>query len=757
MSKHVIKIFTPKIILLAFILMIAVGCGALFSYYLLRNHQRAMRFQEALKQLDAGNTAFAKRLLNLSINEDPNNELAFVKMAELMVQEGRWNNAAILWRRATILNPLKADYRQAEIDALLRGRLYNSLLTVLEQDSKDTKLTPQQNSYLAYANYKLDRVLVAEDIYLKITDRETLLTPMARLLEVVLNIKKNSPEARLAQLAELAESKDPVVAFEALEHLARQFALDNQPERAEKAITRARELNPECGTPLLGQFYFFNNNFAAAIPIFQEILANGIDPATAVMLGEALASQNRLDDIHKLSDKYRVGNKTILQVGTYLDALQAFGRQDFEALRDNIKRVNGVYKTPVALMMSLHAAVYERDVNGIRQVVDSIRVTRGDTGLLEQAQNIVLPLIKAFFDEQNLIAAANLADLFRNPDKPDIFLTRVSLTGNFDKRLLQRRDVLTALQAFPDDPVVLRIAAALAMQNRQFDEAITHIERNLRNGNNAEPIRLQYILALQNTGQTDRAISQYQEVLKDNPDNRAMVYSYFAFCVSNNRKNELQALLTDTKQRPQPEQRYLVPYIEAELALLNNDIVSMVAALKKAIAEQPLSTDQREDVELIYRVAYLFALVDEIQPAIELYQRIADVYPMPIMIQLNLAELYASVGEYERALELAQAAWQANGSLLAVQECLGLRLVETKRYARAVQLLGLPVDSKKATPRALDAWRIATEALIKEAFSAKKYLDCLTLSQQLLRHFSSNQMALDHAAQCRAALGDAAP
>lgn len=757
MSKLHFKIFSPKIILLVLFLVIAAGSSALFAYYLVRGHQRSMRFQEALKQLDAGNIPFAKRLLNISINEDPNNELAFVKMAELMVKEGRWNNAAILWRRAAILNPLKAEYRQAEIDALLRGRLYNSLLTVLELEAKDTKLTPQQNCYLAYANYKLDRVLVAEEIFVSITDRETQLTPMARLLEVVLNIKKNSPETRLAELAELAESKDPVVAFEALEHLARQFTLDNQPERAENALTRARDLNPECGTPILGQFYFFNNNFAAAIPIFQEILANGMDPAIALMLGEALASQNRLDDIHKLSEQYRVGNKTILQVSTYLDALQAFGRQDFPALRDNIKRINGVYKTPVALMMSLHAAVYERDVNGIRQVVDSIRVTRGDNVLLEQAQGIVMPLIKTFFDEQNLIAAATLADLFRNPDKPDLFLTRVSLTGNFDKRLLQRRDVMSALQAFPDDPVVLRIAAALAMQNRQFGEAITHIERNLRNGNTTEPIRLQYILALQNTGQTDRAISQYQEVLKANPDNRAMAYSYFAFCVSNNRKNELQALLADTRQRPKPEQRYLAPYIEAELALLNNDIATMVATLKKAIVEQPLSADQREDVELIYRVAYLFALVDEIRPAIELYQRIADVYPMPIMIQLNLAELYASVGEYEKALELAQAAWQANGSLLAVQECLGLRLVETKRYARAIQLLGLPVDSKKASPRALDAWRAAMESLIRDAFTAKKYLDCLNLSQQLLRHFSDNQLALDHVAQCRAVLGDAAP
>ena len=757
MLKHHIKIFTPKIILLAFVLLLAAGSAAIFSYLLLLNHQRAMRFQEALKQLEAGNDLLAKRLLNISIKEDPNNELAFVKMAELMVKEGRWNNAAILWRRTVILNPLNVDYREAEIDALLRGRLYNALLNVLDLESKEKKLSPKHNCYLAYANYQLDRVLLAEEIFLGITDRDTLLSPLARLLEVVLNIKKNSPEERLRQLAKLAEADDPVAAFEALEHLARQFVLDGQVQRAENALTRARALNPECGTPLLGQFYFFSNNFDAAIPIFQEILKDGIDPTIAVMLGEALASQNRLDDIHTLSEQYRVGNKAILQAGAYLDALHAFCRQDFAALRDNIKRIDGVFKSPVALMMSLHTAVYERDIEGIRHVVDSIRVTRGDSDLLEQAQAIVLPLIKTFFDEQNLLAAANLADLFRNPDQPDLFLTRVSLTGNLDKRLLHRRDVQSALQAFPDDPVVLRIAAALAMQNRQFNEAITHIERNLRNGNTAEPIHLQYILALQNTGQTDRAISQYQNVLKNNPDNRAMAYSYFAFCVSNNRKTELQDLLADTQLRPQPEQRYLAPYIEAELALLNNDIATMVTKLKKAIVDQPLSTKKREDVELTYRVAYLLALVDEVQPAIELYQRIADVYPMPIMIQLNLAELYASIGNYEQALELAQAAWQTNGSLLAVQECLGLRLVENKRFARAVQLLGLPVDSKKATPRALDAWRNAMEELIKEAFAAKKYLDCLTLSQQLLRHFSSNQLALDLAAQCRTALGDAVP
>lgn len=757
MSKRNFNIFTPKALLLVLVLLIAAGSSTIFVYYLVRAHQRTMRFQKALKQLEAGNIPFAKRLLSISINEDPNNELAFVKMAELITKEGRWSNAAQLWRRAAILNPLKAEYRQAEIDALLHGRLYNELLTALEQEAKDTKLSPQQNTYQAYANYKLDRVLIAEEIFLSITDRETLLTPMARLLEVVLNIKKNSDAVRLRQLTELTESEDPVVAFEALDHLARQFMLDKQSEAAENTLIRARNLNPECGMPILGQFYFFNNNFDAAIPIFQEILDNGTDPVIAVMLGEALASQNRLDEIRKLSDQYRVGNKTILQVGIYLDALHAFGRQDFEALCDNVKRIKGVYKTPVALLMSLHAAVYERDVNGIRQVVDSIRATRNADVLLEQAQGIVTPLIKTFFDAQNFIAAANLADLFQNPNNPNLFLARVSLAGNFDQKLLRRRDIQAALQAFPDDPVVLRIAAELAMQNRQFDEALTHIERNLRNGNTTEPIRLQYILALQNTGQTDRAISQYQELLKDNPDNRAMTYNYFAFCVSNNRKNELQALLADTKQRPQPEQRYLAPYIEAELALLNNDVATMVAILKKAISEQALGTDKREDVELIYRVAYLLALMDETQPAIELYERIADVYPIPIMIQLNLAELYASIGEYEKALELAQAAWQSNGSLLAVQECLGLRLVETKHYARAVQLLGLPVDSKKGTPRALEAWRFAMEELIKDAFSAKKYLDCLNLGQQLLRHFSNNQVALDHIAQCRAALGDNVP
>ncbi|MGI5925267.1 MAG: tetratricopeptide repeat protein [Lentisphaeria bacterium] len=757
MSKRNFKIFTPKVLLFVLVLLIAAGSSTVFVYYLVRAHRRTMRFQEALTQLEAGNVLFAKRLLNICINEDPNNELAFVKMAELLTKEGRWNNAAQLWRRAAVLNPLKAEYRQAEIDALLRGRLYNNLLSTLEQEAKDTKLSPQQNTYLAYANYKLDRVLIAEEIFLSISDRETLLSPMARLLEVVLNIKKNSDAVRLRQLVELAESEDPVVAFEALEHLARQFTLDKQPEQAENALTRARDLNPECGTPILGQFYFFNNNFDAAIPIFQEILDNGTNPTIALMLGEALATQNRLNEIRKLSEKYRVGNKTILQLGTYLDALYAFGRQDFATLSDNIKRIKGVYKTPVALLMSLHAAVYERDVNGIREVVDSIRVTEGADALLEQAQNIVMPLIKASFDGQNFVAAANLADLFQNPNKPDLFLTQVSLTGNFDQGLLRRRDIEAALQAFPDDPVVLHIAAELAMQNRQFGEALTHIERNLRNGNATDSIRLQYILALHNNGQTDRAISQYQELLKDNHDDRAMVYNYFAFCVSNNRKNELQALLADTRQRPEAEQRYLAPYIEAELALLNNDIAGMVAILKKAISEQELGTDKREDVELIYRVAYLLALVDEILPAIELYERIADVYPMPIMVQLNLAELYAGAGEYEKALELAQAAWQSNGSLQATQECLGLRLVETRHYARAVQLLGLPVDSKKATPRALDAWRIAMEALIKDAFVAKKYLDCLNLGRQLLRHFSDNQVALDHVAQCQAALGDAAP
>lgn len=756
MPKPTIKLFTPKVILLSLVLLITACSLGLFAYYLLRNHQRTMRFQDALTQLDAGNTAFAKQLLSISINEDPNNELAFVKMAEIMAQEGHWNNASILWRRAAILNPLKAEYRQAEIQMMLRGRLYNKLASALELDSKSAKLSPLQNCYLAYANYQLDRQLLAETIFQAINDRDTLLSPMAKLLEVVLNPKKSSLEVQLLQLAELAKASDPVVAFEALELLARQFTLDGERARAEDALIRAQELNPECARPLLGEFYFFTGNLDAAIPILQEILQEGLNPAIALMLGEAYASQNRLDDIQELSKQYRSGNKGILQVGTYLDALLAFGRQDLNALQENISRISGVFKTPVALMMSLHAAAHARDLKGITQVIKDLRSSTHQE-LLPEAQAIIMPLIRTFFDEQNLGAAANLAELFRDPDQPDLFLTRVWLAGNFEKQILSRNEILGALQNFPDDPLLLRIAAAHAMQNRRFDEALGYIEHNLAKGNKELLVRQQHILALQNSGRIDDSIDHYRELLKEQPDNRSAVYGYFTLLVNNNRVDELQELLTERQQRPEAEERYLVPYIEAELALLDKDFDGMTAILKKAVEEQPLDEKRSEDVELIYRCAYLFALMDDSQRAIELYERIAERYPMPIMIQLNLAELYASIGKPDKALELAQAAWQSNGSLLATQECLGLRLVENKRFARAVQLLGLPVDSKKATPRALDAWRVAMEALIKDAFAAKKYLECITLSEQLLRHFSGNQLALDHLAQSRSALGDAAP
>ena len=337
-------------VLLALLALVTLGCLGVFGWFMFRSHRKVVRYNEAVRAMETGDSSLAKLLLLETIREDRNHEAAIVKLAELLEQEGDWQGAAQLWRRASGLNAFQTEYVARYQQALLRSGGYEQLLNALERQKQKSALTPEQTVIFAFVTLKSGKAAAAGELIDSVPGEKS---PLAVLVRFYLNREKLPRTELLRKLEELTSSEDPVVAFDVCETIARVRSTLGDTEGAEKFRRAAANANPRLGEPQLGDFYLQNGKFEQAAEVFHSMLKRGPDPVTAVKLGEALAAQNKLDQLKALSEQYRIGNKPMLQAGYYLDSLTAFLEKDPKRLAANLKLVDGAGRSPVARMIGL--------------------------------------------------------------------------------------------------------------------------------------------------------------------------------------------------------------------------------------------------------------------------------------------------------------------------------------------------------------------------------------------------------------------
>mgnify|MGYP000072527794 CR=1 FL=1 len=124
-------------VLLALLALVTLGCLGVFGWFMFRSHRKVVRYNEAVRAMETGDSSRAKLLLLETIREDRNHEAAIVKLAELLEQEGDWQGAAQLWRRASGLNAFQTEYVGRYQQALLRSGGYEQLLNALERQKQN--------------------------------------------------------------------------------------------------------------------------------------------------------------------------------------------------------------------------------------------------------------------------------------------------------------------------------------------------------------------------------------------------------------------------------------------------------------------------------------------------------------------------------------------------------------------------------------------------------------------------------------------
>ncbi|MPM67926.1 hypothetical protein SDC9_114851 [bioreactor metagenome] len=123
-----------------------------------------------------------------------------------------------------------------------------------------------------------------------------------------------------------------------------------------------------------------------------------------------------------------------------------------------------------------------------------------------------------------------------------------------------------------------------------------------------------------------------------------------------------------------------------------------------------------------------------------------------MLVELNLAELYAAAGDKSAALREARAAWLGYGTVPAVQGCYGPRLAEAGNDVDALKQLGPLVAAKYGDSRIFPAWVTVLEKLIAGSYQAGRYEECVGYCAQLRRAAPDNATARDYEARAQAAM-----
>ncbi len=724
-----------RTLVLSLAILVLLACLAAIVVTLVGNHRKTSRLQDAFALADSGtDDRMALALLRNCLKDDPHHEAAYVKLARVYERLGEWSKAAAAWQYASSLNAMRTDYVDARLLALFRAQSYEALASALDILQKRSPLPPKQAVLSGLAQVKTNRTDRARELLEALTGQEVLTSPEGQLLNLYVNARNIPRDELVSALTEITRAPEPAVAFDAMNALAG-IALGAQDfAEAEKWLLAASAILPESGQILLGNLYFMRQDFDRALPLYEQILKRDSNPDIATRLGEIHASRNDRAALLALQEKYQVGNKQFLLAGYYLEALIAFMDRDDAKLADVLKRLNNIYNTPVAMLMTLYSGLQQNQVAEVTKALSLIEANFPGSAIQERAVGMALPFIANLTANQRLAEAAQIATIIRDEKNPVLLLEQVILTDKLRRRVLSSSEVTAALTRFPEDRQILYVAAEFALGQRDFTAARDRALASMRLGNETMDMALIYLSALEGLGANAELAAAFAQFRAQSPDSLALANAYLIYCRRHASPNELEALQREMTARPEPGFQAIALYAQAELAWQRQDLPAMTAALTKAMAVKPVSVQDFAEVEHAYRAAFLLAAADAIEPAIQLYEKIADYFSQKPLLLINLSELYAARGETDKALAAALNARQLMPTWPPANECYGIRLLEAKEFSRAAETLSPLVNHPERSDRVLSHWAEAMAGLIRTQFTAGQFELCLASCESLAKH-----------------------
>ena len=730
MNRKIIALIVLGFILLACLL----ACG----YFGVKAVRRTRLRHAAMTAYEKKEYVLAERLLRLYTRQDPNAEAEFVALANIYHEFGNAGMEAQMWQTASSLNPLKPEYRENMLTSATQAASYPLLHNILGRQAKMNEPLADRDLYLyVISSYRSGYQKDGDDAYKKATeaDPETFhKSEMGYMAEFMANYVNMSEADRKKYLDKAMESEDPLVRFEALYISIRRAELQNGNDAEyETMLKKLVEINYFAGTPLLADYYFSKYRFGDTLDVVEPYLKTIDDINLYLLEAECCVFEGKLDELKTLEKELQRKPGSLPILANYCEVLIAFLENDEAKLAAAVRKSGKLVNSPLSRFIRLRVAMMSKSFNEIRTVAQEIFSAAPFYDLHNRALLICLDYLSEEMKKTEIrndpSQMADLAKILSGYLHGNPMLTEIILLDRYKKGLANEEDLMTALEQFPDDAILQRIAAEYLILNGKAEQAMSIIEQMLEALEEAdqEPDRgvltLQ-MLALDQLGRRDEAEEIFQKLLEQSEFDLELLAQYFRFCEKNKRQEDLLSMADKLDTVKDGKLEHYGKFFRAAAMLATED------ESKEKEALDMLASTPTDNPEFTFYAANRLCDKDRLDEAEKKYNAVLKTYHTPPLILVNLSELYHARGDEQKALETAEEAFELEKQSILPAFIYAKRLSEAKRFEDAVGALNFPRLTVHYRKDVIELWADCMHHVIENSIANQRYM----LAEEQCKH-----------------------
>ena len=700
-----------------------------FSLYLLFSNYQNVRLlhnaEQGLRRNDPASLQIAEDQLKQLINNDGDNEQAYLLLAHIAEQRKHYPELVNYCYHAYKLNPLSEENKKLYITSLLRTRDFPRLENFLALE-RNNNVTQQELLLYAAAN---NRNLRQYEELLSQLEDSAKYSSLHKLIKILYLDAESNYNQKWQALTELQKDV-PIEDFFLAQEIAAakaKLALDQQKfKKAEIALQEAERINSFAFAPALGRFYANYRSFGQALTVFEKYLDTYHDPLVGLQTAEIYCLLKKTDKILELRRKYQEDSGTAgLLCSYYFDALSAFAGSRIPETKRFLAPVRQMIATPLAIFMCLCVEVEDRNFVGVEHYYDMLLNHRSYLDLQKRADQMVLDMLRKSIRES--VNPREKEQLFSLAEKlytreSNAFVMKYILLFRHQRGILDINLLHRALKCFPDDSGIQKIAIEYYLQHdpREAEKIIIAFERQFPK-QAAEMLRYKIFSAMRNN-RANEASTLFQKNLS--PE---LCPAYWDFAISTGRLEDLRYLSKEALYQPFCKAAILL--LEGRKAEALDLLIEADAAGNLSLlfyAARTLGENGRTNAALAKYALF---------PANSSYQRI---------ILMNCAELQAENGNLTEALHLAQTAYNQEPSLPETQYCYAEKLYRIGRFEEIVDVANPAGKTSIFSEKLKKLWIVGMEHRVTRAAEEQQSNELGKLCDRLLRIDPHNKLGLKY-------------
>ena len=689
---------TKLIFVIVLVSVILLACLGALGYFGIKTMRRSYLRAEARDAFAAEDWKKAEKLLNEYLGLDPDSEDDYVRLAQVYRHFGNTGEEMRCWYRANALNPLRPEYWDNYTACAMNARDFGHLYTTLSRKlSLNEELSRKDKLLYLISSVMTNRAKEAKKYYeeMRKADPEVFRgDDLGRLAEYVVTFDKLTDVERRNFIDEGIRSDDPFVKLESILYRATTLAVSS--ENAETAmkekemlLMQAVEMNRFAATPFLVEFYYTHLGFGSVIMIAEPYLEDIENVQMTILYADSCVYSGQPEKLKLFAEKFRCPGPEQRILSTYFAALYEFtqGTAKDDDLARHMQEISGVVQTDLAKLMNLQLALNNDNEEKIVSIFESIMMNSTLLELRERARTAVrLYLENKLQDSPDFASdplSVKLARLLSGRNIKDPLLMRITISDLRKRNVLTRQILEENLEAFPEDPYLLQVAAEFELFDGNPEKCLEYVERfyDLKKEERSVTFDLLHMLALELSGKVDEATKEFTALVDNTKMDRKLLYRYLRFCISHGRQAELSKMADRLDASETPDLKSLAPFFRAEALLLQEKKDEVLPLLKSVKTDHP---------DFAFRVATLFLECGLPDEALSRFLPLVGNHPEQQTVLANIAEIYLAKGMKVEAVSYAKQAWEANQDNVIGQYIYAKTLAANGQYQEAEKVLKIP-------------------------------------------------------------------